>query len=71
MKRNNSGKKKQLTLGTFGFKKTVVLRDQSVEVEIPKYAIVDISHFVLHQCDKKCVDNTDFYTIRTSNSKTT
>lgn len=58
MKRNTSIKKKQLTIGAWaGFKKTVVHKDQTMNVEIPKVAVVEERTVKCQKCEKKFFNN--------------
>ena len=58
MKRSsNFDKKKQLTLGAFGFKKTVIHRGQSSDIKLPKFAKIEERNVNCPHCDKKFVNN--------------
>ena len=58
MKRSsNFDKKKQLTLGAFGFKKTVIHRGQSSDIKLTKFAKIEERNVNCPHCDKKFVNN--------------
>ena len=58
MKRSsNFDKKKQLTLGAFGFKITVIHRGQSSDIKLPKFAKIEERNVNCPHCDKKFVNN--------------